>query len=152
MKDQNDLINLLKNELNILESASKILEYSYSKCIKITDRKKYSDYTNEELDLYEALTSRFARLSDIIIQKLIKLFDEIELEDECTIRDRINRSEKKGIIDSAEKFIEIRILKNSIAHEYVMEALIDIFKKVIEYSPILLNTVEKIKHYSKKYI
>ena len=86
--------NNLKQELGDLEKARDILLYSYQKCrnIELIDGLSY-----EEQDSFEALTSRFARLSDIIIQKIFRLLDILDLEEEGTIRDRINRAEKKGL-------------------------------------------------------
>jgi len=60
-----------------------------------------------------------------------------------------NRAEKKGLIDSADIFIQIRIVRNDIAHEYHIETLRDIYKKVLELAPYLLKCVEKIRGYFK---
>jgi hypothetical protein len=139
----------LKQELGDLEKARDILLYSYEKCrtIELIDGLSY-----EEQDNFEALTSRFARLSDIIIQKIFRLLDILDLEEEGTIRDRINRAEKKGIIHSADNLIEIRILRNEIAHEYKSETIYAIFEKVLEYTPKLLESVEMIDAYAQKYL
>ena len=79
-------------ELENLARAKDVLQYSYEKCQKI---KLHEGLSYEELERFEALTSRFARLSDVIIQKIFRLFDFIDLEDTGTVRDRINRAEKK---------------------------------------------------------
>ena len=144
-----ELNDTLKYEINLLDKAKENLEYSFNKCVNADIDK---EFTNEELEQFEAMTSRFARLSDIFIQKILRLIDEIELETDGTVRDRINRAEKKGIIEDAAIFIEIRILRNSISHEYIVEALRDIFKKIIEYTPYLINGVNNLKKYSGKYI
>lgn len=83
----------LSFELENLAKAKDALQYSYEKCQKI---KLHEGLSYEELESFEALTSRFARLSDIIIQKILRLLDFIDLEDTGTVRDRINRAEKKG--------------------------------------------------------
>ncbi|MEW5766421.1 MAG: hypothetical protein AB1797_02170 [bacterium] len=139
----------LKQELRDLEKARDILHYSYEKCraIELIEGLSY-----EEQDNFEALTSRFARLSDIIIQKVFRLLDILDLEDKGTIRDRINRAEKKGIIHNADDFIEIRILRNEIAHEYKSETIYAIFEKVLEYTPKLLECVDAIEIYAQKYL
>jgi len=141
------LIDLLKEELSTIHDAAEILEYSYKNCKKIGVKEGYS---LTELDHFEAFTSRFARLSDIVIQRVFRLIDRIELEDEGTVRDRINRAEKKGLIESADTFVQIRIVRNDIAHEYHIEALRDIYKKTLELSPYILDSVERIKEYCKK--
>lgn len=137
----------LKQELRDLEKARDVLRYSYEKCqaIELMDGLSY-----DEQESFEALTSRFARLSDLIIQKIFRLLDILDLEEEGTIRDRINRAEKKGAIHSADDFIEIRILRNEIAHEYKSETIYAIFEKVLEYTPKLLESVETITAYARK--
>ncbi len=144
MKD--DLLELLSKELKLREDSTGILKYSYGNCQKIGIQK---DYVIEDMDQFEAFTSRFARMSDMLIQKVFRLLDKIELDDEGTIRDRINRAEKKGLIESADIFIQIRIVRNDIAHEYHIETLKDIYKKVLELTPYLLDCAEKIRAYCK---
>lgn len=68
------------------------------------------------------MSSKFARLTDLILKQAVKTIDIMDLEDAPeTMRDAINRAEKKGLISSALKFIEIRKMRNKIAHEYVDE-------------------------------
>ncbi len=140
--------NVMAREFEELDKARDALQYSYNKCSNIGLK---HDLTDEELESFEALTSRFARLSDIIVQKILRYFDALDLEDEGTIRDRINRAEKKGIIDSAEEFIKIRILRNEIAHEYKSETIYDIYESVLSLTPLLLESVENINKHSIKY-
>lgn len=144
----NDLLCLLKEELATLESATEILQHSYEICKQIGVK---DQYTFDEMDRFEAFTSRFARLSDILIQKMCRLIDQIDLEDGGSVRDRINRAEKKGLIESADVFTQIRIVRNDIAHEYHTEILKDIYRKVLELTPYLFDSVKRIKGYSKRY-
>jgi len=137
--------NLLELELNLLEEANRTLKYSYQVCSEIGIKEEYN---LEELDKFEALTSRFARTSDIVIQKIFRLIDIIELEKPGSIIDRINRMEKREIIESAESFKDIRRLRNDIAHEYIPEAIEEIFKNVLKSTPELIEVIEKIM---KKY-
>ena len=116
----NNIKEVLNQELAQLENARDILQYSYEKCCRIGVK---IGFTYEELESFEALTSRFARLSDIIIQKILRFFDVLDLEEAGTVRDRINRAEKKGVVKSADDFIKIRILRNEIAHEYKPETI-----------------------------
>jgi len=139
-----DLLNILNEELKLLDESAKTLEYSLKVCKSIGIKK---DYTEDELESFEALCSRFSRLSDIMIQKILKTIDIIDLETPGTVRDRINRAYKKELITSDEELVEIRILRNEIAHEYIPEAFKEIFSKVINYSPSLINNVNKIKSY-----
>ena len=146
---KNDLLEVLKVQMILLMKAKDILEYSYNDCKQIEIK---DDLPYKEMDKFEALTSRFARLSDILIQKIFRIIEKIDLEPQETVRDRINKAEKKRLIESAEKFNEIRILRNNIAHEYIIKALLDIFKKVLEYTPILFDSVDRVKKYCEKLI
>ncbi len=142
-----DITNLLSEELILLKEATDIFNYSYQKCKNIGIKEKY---TNEELEVLDSFTSRFARLSDIIIQKIFKSIQIFDLEDTGSIRDGINYAEKKGLIKNADLFIEIRKLRNTIAHEYVPRVYDEIVIKTLEFSPCLLESVDLIKSYCKK--
>ncbi len=48
------------------------------------------------MDQFEVFTSRFARMSDMLIQKVFGLLDKIELEDEGTIRDGLTGRKRKN--------------------------------------------------------
>jgi len=85
-----------------LGKAGDTLGYSYDKCTAIGVKQMYDA---EEQDRFEALTSKFARLADFIIKQAIKLIDILNLDEPPeTIRDAINRAEKKGLITSALNF------------------------------------------------
>jgi hypothetical protein len=140
-------LELLQREMTLLLDANKMLDYSYEKCKNIGSKETY---TLDELDKFEALTSRFARVSDILIQKIFRLLDILELEQPGSVIDRIHRSEKREVIASADIFKEIRYLRNDIAHEYVPDAVEEIFKKVLELTPFILKSVQKVEEYVKK--
>ena len=78
------------------------------------------------------------------------MIDVLELVDEGTMLDRINRAEKRGIVVSAQQFKELRLLRNTIVHEYESDEYIRIFRNVLELTPILLEAVEKAKQYGQK--
>lgn len=140
---------LLQAELELMDKAREHLRYSYERCQAIVGK---ASYTLEELEHFESLTSRFARLSDLLIQKLFRLIDQLDLDQSGTIRDRINRAEKKGLIADAARFVEIRELRNQIAHEYNPNAMLTIFTEVLPYCPPLFDAVERVHRYSKKYL
>ena len=137
---------LLMNQLLLMEKSRNKLEQSFMHCQEISlDRKLNSE---DEIS-YEALTARFSRLSDYLMQRIFRTIDVIELDDTGTLRDRINRAEKKGWITAANDFIEIRTLRNIIAHEYGDDEMLSIYKKAIEFSPKLLDSCKKISEYIK---
>lgn len=138
----NDELELFQKELKRLDEANKMLCYSYEACQMIGIKASYS---LEELDKFEALTSRFARVSDMLIQKIFRLIDVLELEKSGSIIDRINRAEKRDLISSGAVFKEIRYLRNEIAHEYIPAAIEEIFKKVLRLTPYVIDSVKRIQ-------
>ena len=145
-----DKFLLLQQQLQNMEKMEALLSRSLVQCqpIKLTDVAMES---MEALDKFEALTARFARFNDVLLQKIFRLIDEIDFDHSGTVRDRINRAEKKGLIDDAREFMEIRELRNSIAHEYQPEALNTIFPQVVGYTPVLLQIAGNIREYCKQY-
>ena len=141
-------LNLLKEQLELLDKSRSVLEYSYKRCTDIKDK---SEFDEQDLERFESLTGRFARLSDLLIQKMFRLIDSLDLDDQGTVRDRINRAEKKGLIVSAEQFVLIRELRNTIAHEYDPVASEQTFLHVLEFCPLLFDAVDRLKQYAEKY-
>jgi len=87
--EKNYLIELLFQ----LKRTKKTLEYSYEVCKKFGEK---DFYTQEEEDRFEAFTSKFARLSDLILKKAIKTINILDLDEPAkTMRDAIAIAEKK---------------------------------------------------------
>ena len=141
----NKLYSILAKDLTELEKAADTLRYSFDKCAQIDVT---AGLDNDALESFEALTSRFARLSDMLIQKVFRTIDMVELADAGTVRDRINRAAKKKMVADADIFIEIRLLRNEIAHEYQSETIYVIFDKVLQLTPALLEGVDMTIHYA----
>src|SRR5262245_59177298 len=140
-------IELLGRELDLMHRAAKVLKRSWEECQAFGDQ---ISYPIEELDRLELLSSRFSRLTDFMIQRIFRLIDEIDLEQPGTARDIINRAAKKGMIDNPDFFIEARILRNKLAHEYVEKVMTEIYRKAMELVPAVLDAVERVDAYSKK--
>jgi len=143
-----EFLELLKKELASLNKSICLVQGSYEKCHKIGSK---VDFSSTELEAFEALTARYARLSDLLIQKIFRLIDALELVDEGTMVDRINRAEKRGIVRSAKEFIELRLLRNTIVREYEPDEYTRIFKEVLKVTPILLESVNKAMQYCRKF-
>jgi hypothetical protein len=105
------------------------------------------DLPPEQQERLESLTSRFARLADLLIQRIFRLVDEIELTGGGSILDRIYRAEKRGWASAAE-LIKIRELRNLIAHEYATEKMSEIYAAVAAMSPGLLAAVPMVLAYA----
>lgn len=144
---------LLTEQQGILTSASKVLSESYER-VTVILAKKNEALSISEKESCEALTARFARLCDFLFQRVFRTLDRIELLEEGTAIDRLNRMEKRSIISSARLWRELRELRNDIAHEYLIEKSSRVFIEAHKHTPELLATVQKFEEYlqAKKYL
>lgn len=140
-------IKLLKESIASLQKAANILKKSYENCKRIKTKKEYS---YEELTEFEALASRFARLLDLLIQKVFRTIDRITFAPEGTVRDSMNRAEKNLLIEHVESLVDMKRLRNEVAHEYIMENLVNFFGKILEFTPLLLDCVNRTVQYCEE--
>lgn len=141
-------LELLLEELFGLQAAADHLSYSIERCRNLIGQQEMS---LEDMERLESLTSRFARLSDLLIQRIFRLIDEIELTGTGSMLDRIYRAEKRGWGEASE-MIKIRELRNLIAHEYASDKMSEIYTVVAAMSPILLAIVPKVIDYARNII
>jgi len=146
---QQKYIDNLKESLDILNDSVKWVKRSFGKCSEIGVKENFSEY---EYDEFENLASRFARTSDILIQKIFRSIDLMEFERTGTLIDTINRAHRRGLFDSIDDIREIRDLRNDIVHEYVKEELEKLFLKIFKYTPKLLSIVTNVEKYCSGYI
>ena len=139
---------ILREQLKTMDAAVEVLADSHKRVQLIFEKSKIK-LTVEEKESCEALVARFTRILDFLFQRVFRTLDKIELQEEGTALDRLNRMEKRGIISSANLWQELRELRNEIAHEYLIEesdrVLIEAHKKSDE----LFLTAKKIKDYIK---
>lgn len=142
-----DKLLLLQEGLVHLEQAATHLAYSLGRTQSIIHQESWMP---DELERLESLSSRFARLSDILTQKMMRLIDELELTPDGTLLDRIQRAEKRGWVESASHLLQIRELRNLIAHEYAADRMPDIYQAVAALTPTLLAIVPKVMLHAKQ--
>jgi hypothetical protein len=136
-----------RRDMTSLNSSLAALNYSYEKCIKIGIKDEYSD---DELEIFEALTSRFARTSDIFTQKILTTIFVLLKENPHGFIDKANLSEKLGIIPKSKDLQEIRELRNEISHEYSMRDISEIFEDVLNFSATLKDILKSAQPYIDK--
>lgn len=69
--------------------------------------------------MLDAFVSRFSRLQDTLGDKLIPAMLRASLEATGTQLDNLLRAEKLAWLPSAERRIELRMLRNRLVHEYL---------------------------------
>jgi len=142
-------IDILRENINALNLSTNWVRWSYERTIKI---EKKDDFNAEEFAELEVLTSRYARTTDMLVNKVLRSIDTIESEDIGTIIDIMNRAEKRGIVSSAELLHTIKDLRNNIVHEYKIDAITVFFADVLKYTPILLEIIQKVNEYCTRYL
>jgi glycyl-tRNA synthetase alpha subunit len=143
-RKRNLLVAQLDENIVLLEKSMRALAYSQTKCEAIGEKEEY-DF--EEQESFEALTSRFARTSDILTQKVFKTLFILIQENIKTIIDAANLLEKLEILEKADNLLNIRELRNQIAHEYVESELKGLFFDVLRYVPELKKIIVNVKAY-----
>lgn len=141
-------IEVLAKNLEHLSQSVRWLRRSYERCLAIGQKSEYAD---SEFDDFENLTSRFARTTDLVINKVLRSIDAVELLEPGTAIDAANRAEKRGIIESVSELRGLKELRNEIAHEYEAEDLASLFGAVLAAVPELFLTAERIAVYCQRY-
>ena len=121
------------------------LEHSWKKLQNLT----LPDITSKNLDdleSWEALTSRFARTTDIFLSKYIRLLIlDLDPGFRGEMRDYLDKAEKSALITNADQWMKIRELRNKIAHEYTSEDLLKTLKDVLQLTPFVLDELGKLR-------
>ena len=140
MRTENNrlLIDMLQEEWMLLQSAVQTLGQSSIKCAAIAIKEEYSF---EEQESFDSLTSKFNRTSDLFTQKIIRTSWMLLHEPFVSFIDMMNLAEKIGMIESADQLIEIRDMRNQIAHEYIPEAIRDLVPEVISLQEELISNI-----------
>jgi hypothetical protein len=143
------LLSQMNEYIALLDKSVAALLYSYKKCSAIKLEPKFD---LEQQESFEALTSRFARTSDILTQKVFKTLFILLQEDTKTIIDAANFLEKIEIIENADDLLNIREIRNQIAHEYVESNIRALFHDVLRYAPLLEKIIENFIEYFNKQV
>jgi len=135
---------LLKEELELLNKSVLTLQLSVEKCSQIGQKE---EYTFEELESFDSLTSKFGRTADIFTQKVLRTSWILLHEPFVPFIDLLNKAEKMNLIQSADQLLEIRDLRNQIAHEYIPEAITELIPEVINHCPNLIANINQTKQF-----
>jgi hypothetical protein len=108
------------------------------------------DYTFGEMETFDSLTSKFSRTSDIFLQKIIRSVWILLHEDTMPLIDVLNKAEKLNIILSAGQLLEIRDMRNQIAHEYIPEAIQELVPDILDATNDLEQNIVQCKEFLTK--
>jgi hypothetical protein len=141
-------LEILKEKLNLLKQSADWVKRSYEQCIRIGIK---AEYSKDEFDKFENLSSRYARTTDMLINQALRSLDTVELVDSGTIIDIMNRAEKRGIVESSQTLHELNDLRTEIAHEYQIARIERCFESILKNTPVLLEIIGNLRLYAEKY-
>ena len=120
-----NLRRLLNHYLADLVAARRHLDFSAARVTGLPDDLR--GISEAELESAEAFTSRFARVVDLLINKVLRNLDRVELKPHGTLLDVVNGAEQRGLVESAGALRELKAVRNEVAHDYAASRLPEIF-------------------------
>jgi len=138
--------SLLQQGLAELANARRHLDYSFQQVAGLSDALEAA--TEKQLESAEAFTGRFARSVDLLVNKVLRSLDRVELKSEGTLLDVINRAEKRGLVERAEELREMKDVRNMIAHDYAGAKAAEIFAYCREQKPVVDAICDRVAAYA----
>ncbi len=94
---------------------------------------------------------RFARSSDLFLTKFLKAI--VKRDDPAfdgSFRDYLHYAEKLKALENLPMWLEIRQLRNVTVHEYSDQDLKEIFRKLVSFTPEILNLEKSLQMFLEK--
>lgn len=139
MTRTNELLAFLQRSQDELERSCVVLEGVYL----ALQNENVLNLIDESDPRIDALTARFARTCDILVRKVWRLIKLIETAEQGSMIDIFNYADKLALFEDSETMVDIRELRNTIAHDYAMEELRSIVLAVQKHTPALLDAAHK---------
>ncbi|MFZ8846366.1 MAG: hypothetical protein ACO2O6_04125 [Candidatus Hydrothermia bacterium] len=138
---------LLKNYEN-LKKTILLFETALKDVVQILNKENFSE---QDLKSFDVFSFRFQKLVEMFLYFLRSLEIYLYGQSSDTLRDRLLRMEKLGIISDIETWFKIRILRNKIVHTYE-ENFIDLIKEVLNVSNQIFEDYKKLENYIKNFL
>jgi len=135
---------LLKNYEN-LKKTILLFETALKDVVQILNKENFSE---QDLKSFDVFSFRFQKVVEMFLYFLRSLEIYLYGQSSDTLRDRLLRMEKLGIISDIETWFKIRILRNKIVHTYE-ENFIDLIKEVLNVSNQIFEDYKKLENYIK---
>ena len=145
--DPKELQILLLTHWDLLQRSLKSLQQSRDKTYQLLQQ---SEFSFEELESIDSLTSKFSRTSDIYLQKVLRSIWMLLREDTVPLIDLLNRAEKLMIIVSAQELLQMLDIRNQIAHEYLPEAVLELASEVVVMTTLLQKNIEQTERFLRQ--
>jgi uncharacterized protein YutE (UPF0331/DUF86 family) len=136
---------LLQSGLTDLAAARQHLNFSFSQIESVPAT--LTGASEAQLASVEAFTGRFARAVDLLVNKVLRSLDRLELKSEGTLLDVIHRAEKRGFVDRSATLREMKDVRNIIAHDYAGTKAAEIFAYCREQKPVFDAICDRVVAY-----
>ena len=143
---RNPASQFLQTALAELTQARRHLDYSFQQVAGLPD--DLQGATPAQLESVEAFSSRFARTVDLLVNKVLRSLDRVELLPPGTLIDVVNRAEKRGLVARATDLREMKDVRNIIAHDYAGAKAAEIFAYCREQQPALVAVCNRVEVYA----
>ncbi len=104
------------------------------------------EQTPDLAERIDAFVTRFSRLQDTLGDKLLPLLLTALGEKTAAMIDNLDRAEQLRLIPSADQWMEMRRLRNQMAHDYVEDPLVlaNALETACQYVPVLLDVAGRV--------
>jgi uncharacterized protein YutE (UPF0331/DUF86 family) len=140
--------DLLEQSLAELANARRHLDYSFQQVAGLAET--LAGATEAQLESAEAFTGRFARAVDLLVNKVLRSLDRMELKPEGTLLDVVNRAEKRGFVNRSVELREMKDVRNIIAHDYAGAKAAESFAWCREQKPVLDAICGRVAGYASR--
>ena len=144
------MIDHLKTDIDLARRAVTVFNQSATRATRLLDEAAVRPLTDEERETLEALTARYGRALDFLTQKLLRTIDRVELTDEGSVLDRINRFKKRKVLRDEVNYAQLKDLRNQIVHEYVIDETDRVVVEVLNFAPLIAEMFAKSEEYCRK--
>jgi hypothetical protein len=139
---------LLEQALAELGNARRHLDFSFQQVAGLPST--LAGATEQQLESAEAFTGRFARCVDLLVNKVFRSLDRMELNPEGSLLDVIHRAEKRGLVGRGEELREMKDVRNMIAHDYAGEKAAEILAWCREQKPVFDGICERVVAHTRQ--
>ena len=146
----NNMRKQLKSDFELAERAVEIFSKSVVKSNRLLEEAKVRQLSDDDRETFESLTSRYGRALDFLTQKLLRTIDRIELTDEGSVLDRINRFKKRDVLRDEVNYALLKDLRNQIVHGYILDETDRVVREVLTYAPLIEELLLKAKEYCRR--
>ncbi len=154
-----DFTEVLRENLEVAARMQHHLERSHQQISDdvLLQPGQVSQLDDAQIDRLDLYLGRFSKLQDFITSKLFRSVTLASLEDtsqDISLIDTLRRMEKYDIVHDFDDWLRVRLLRNSLTHEYLTDeaAITENINAAFSANEILGATLARVRKYYEKHI